>query len=135
MGFKFLRERGFKTNLAIPAIANIVKGKNAKPAKAVNDNDPNSFVEISDLKSESVQIHFTHPTNVSTVVLKELIRDGQSVENFYVQVRSNDKLESFEATTIGHKRIISFPVREADDIFIYFLGAKRRIKIAEVEVY
>ena len=38
-------------------------------------------------------------------------------------------------TTIGHKRIVTFPAREVDDIFINFLESKRKIKIAEVEAY
>lgn len=72
---------------------------------------------------------------INCVVLKEFIKDGQSVQKFSVEVSSKDKQESFLQSTIGHKRIITFPAREADDIFINFAESKRNIKIAEVETY
>jgi alpha-L-fucosidase len=135
LGFKNLRDHIFKTNLAMNAEASLLSGKTKKPGALIIDKNSNTFIAITDLKNQAIQIHLKRPTSIQMVVLKEFIKDGQSAEIFYVQVRSKDKLESFEATTIGHKRIIRFPAREAEDIFIYFLGAKRSIKIAEVELY
>ena len=37
--------------------------------------------------------------------------------------------------TIGNKRIVTFPALEVDDLMIYFLEGKERIKISEIEVY
>jgi len=134
VGFKNLRDQIFKTNLAVKAEASLLSGKTRKSAALLNDQNASTFVEIADLKNESIQIHFKQPTNISAVVLKGFIKDGQSVQQFYVQVISMDKLESFTGTTIGHKRIITFPARTAEDVFIYFLASKRSIKISEVEV-
>jgi hypothetical protein len=64
-----------------------------------------------------------------------LIKDGQSVQKFSVEVSTKGKKESFMQSTIGHKRIITFPARDADDIFINFIASKRAVKIAEVEAY
>lgn len=135
VNFKDLRDRNFKTNLSLNAVATVVAGNEIKSKGLVNDNSPNTFVEIKVIEKEKIQLHFKKPTNVNCVVLKELIKDGQSVQKFYVQVRSKDKLESFMQSTIGHKRIITFPAREADDIFINFAESKRSIKIAEVGAY
>jgi alpha-L-fucosidase len=133
--FKKLLNKNFKQNLSLNAAATIIAGSAIKGRSLVNDNNPNTFDEIKKIDKEIIQIHFKKPTRVNCVVLKEFIKDGQSVQKFYVQVRSKDKLESFMQSTIGHKRIISFTAREADDIFINFAEAKRNIKIAEVAVY
>lgn len=133
--FKNLRDRIFKTDLAVKAAVSLLTGRKRKPAAAVNDQNENTFIEISDSKNESLHIHFKQPANIRTIVLKEFIKDGQSVKKFYVEVRSKDGQERFEATTIGHKRIITFSVREAEDIFIHFVESKRSVKLSGVEVY
>lgn len=133
--FKNLRDRIFKTNLALKAEVTLLTGYTRKSAAAVNDQNENTFIEITDLKNESLHIHFKQPANIRTIVLKEFIKDGQSVKKFYVEVRSKDGQERFEATTIGHKRIIDFPGREAEDIFIHFVESKRSVKLSGVEVY
>ena len=133
--FKNLRDRIFKTDFAVKAAVSLLTGHKRKPAAAVNDQNENTFIEISDLKNESLHIHFKQPANIRTIVLKEFIKDGQSVKKFYVEVRSKDGQERFEATTIGHKRIIDFPGREAEDIFIHFVESKRSVKLSGVEVY
>jgi len=133
--FKNLRDRIFKTDLAVKAAVTLLAGDKKKPAAVVNDRNKNTFIEIADLKNESLHLHFKQPVTINTIVLKEFIKDGQSVKKFYVEVRSKDGQERFEATTIGHKRIITFPARLAEDIDIYFLESKRTVKISEVEVY
>ena len=133
--FKNLRDRIFKTDFAVKAAVSLLTGQKKKSAAAVNDQNENTFIEITDLKNQSLHIHFKQPTNIRTIVLKEFIKDGQSVKKFYVEVRSKDGQERFEATTIGHKRIIDFPGREAEDIFIHFVESKRSVKLSGVEVY
>ncbi len=135
VGFKKLRDENFRINLCINAVANVVSGNEIKGKGLVNDNDPNTFFEIADIQKEKIQIHFKKPTKINCMVLKEFIKEGQSVQKFYVQVRSKDKVENFMLSTIGHKRIITFAARESTDIFIYFLESKGSIKITEVEAY
>ena len=135
VAFKNLRDKIYRTNLSLKAEVSLLSGKRKKAAPVVNDRNSNTFIEIADLKNESMHIHFKQPATINTIILKEFIKDGQSVEKFYVQLRSKDKIESLEATTIGHKRILNFSTRPVDDIDIYFLESKRRIKISEVEVY
>jgi len=135
MGFKKLRTHNFRNNLSVNAIATLVAGNATKSKGLTNDNNPNTFVELKDVKNESICLQFKNPANINCLVLTEYIKDGQSVQQFNVEVRSNGIAESFTHTTIGHKRIITFPARKADDIFIHFTESKREIKIAEVEAY
>lgn len=135
IGFKKLRENNFRKNLCSNAIANVAEGNKIKGRGLVNDNNSNTFLEITDPEKEKIQIHFKKPTNINCVVLREFIKDGQSVQKFYVEVKGKDEGEKFMQSTIGHKKVITFPAREATDIFIYFLESKKEIKITEVEAY
>ena len=68
-------------------------------------------------------------------MIKENIRDGQSVEQFFIQLLTPKTLESFMGSTIGNKRIFTFPIANADDIFVYFIDSKGKVEIAEIEAY
>jgi alpha-L-fucosidase len=135
VGFNGLRKESFKNNLIKNASVTVISGDSIKNRNLVNDNNSATFVEIADYKNEFINIHFKTATKINCVVLYEVIKDGQNVEKFYVQIRNKKQLESYMFSTVGRKRIISFPLIEADDIMIHFPGGKNKIKIAEVGVY
>ena len=135
IGFKKLRDESFKNNLCKNAEANIVSGINFKKAIFLNDNNSNTFIKVDDIVKDKIQIHFKTPVQINCVVLKEFIKDGQSVEKFSIQIISKDNMEKFTQTTIGHKRIITFLEREATDIFISILESKQAVKISEIGAY
>ena len=126
VGFKKLREESFKNNFCINATAN---------KKEVNDNNANTFAVIKDISKEKIKLHFKKPEKLNCIVLKEFIKDGQSVIKFELQLKANGKVETVNGTTIGHKRIITFPAVEADDIILTFLDSKASVKIAAIEAY
>jgi len=135
IGFKQLKDENFKKDLCLAATITLSAGSNSKANRFLNDKNPATFLTIKDVEKENIQIHFTKPVKVNCVVLKEFITDGQSVQKFYLQVRNGEEFENYFHSTIGHKRIITFPAREAKDIFIYFKENKRAIKMADVEAY
>ena len=120
---------------AVNAVGTCYDGDQVKNKGLINDNDPNTFIDIADIEKEKIKIHFKQPAKINCIVLKEFIKDGQSVQKFSIVVQSKDKSESFTHTTIGHKRIITFPAREADDIIISILESKGKVKLAEAGVY
>ena len=135
VGFKKLRDKNFSKNLCNNATANVVAGSYMRSARLLTDNNPATFAELKDVPNEKIQIHFKKPTKINCIILKEFITDGQSVQGFNMEVKGDDKAEKFTHTTIGHKRIISFPATIANDIFIIITAAKRNVKIAAVEAY
>ena len=135
VGFKNLREESFKENLCKNAVTNIISGNAIKNIASLNDNNVNTFIVIKDVQKEKIQIHFKKPTIINCIILKEFIEDGQSVQEFNIQVSNNNITKTFLHSTIGHKRIITFDAIEANDIVINFLKSKREIKIAEVGAY
>jgi len=127
VGFEKLKEEGFKNDLVKNATVSIISGDSIK-AKNLN-------AWIMNCQEEFVNVHFKKPAKINCVILKESVKDGQSVQKFYIQVRNNKKLESYMHTTVGRKRIITFPAIEADDLMIHFVEGKKRIKINEINAY
>lgn len=135
VGFKKLRESSFGKNLAAGASAFIVSGSSKKPGTVVKDNKPLTFTRIKKGEDAFIQLHLSKSARINYIVLKEFITDGQSVQQFSIEISGKDKTERFTYSTIGHKRIIVIPAMKADDIRIHFLASKEDIKISEVELY
>ena len=133
-GFRKLRDESFNVNLSLKATAMLVAGDVNKKA-LVNDNDPQTFVELKNLDKEYLQVRFKTPQKINAILLKETIKDGQAVSNFEITLNGPDKTESINGTTIGHTRIITFPARSVNEILINFKSAKNKIKIVEVQSY
>jgi alpha-L-fucosidase len=130
MGFKKLRNESFGNDLVKLATIFVSSG-NDKPAKTER---PATLV-IADYQKQFIEVHFKKQTKINCVVLKEAIKDGQSVQQFYIQVRNSKQLESYMCTTVGRKRIITFPAMDADDLSIHFNQAQGKFTIASVEAY
>jgi len=133
-GFRKILRRNFRNNLVRKDEVLVLLGDTITSRHFLKDNE-RVLAEISDLQNEFIQVHFKKPTRINCVVLKELIKDGQRVEKFYIQLRNNKQLESYMYSTIGQKRIMSFPAIEASDLMIRFVEAKNTIKITAVEAY
>lgn len=131
IGFKQLRTENFKNNLLQRATIHVVSGDSIRPTK---NNQP-YLIKQKQLNHESITIHFQSTTPVNCIVLKEWIQEGQSVEQFYIQIRNAHELKSYMYTTIGHQRIISFPTINADDITIHIVAAKKDVKIGALKAY
>ena len=133
IGFKNLRDKSFQQNFCLNAQVYVVSD-NVKLKSFLNDNK-NTYAELNNISKEKIQIHFKKPVTINCVVLTEFIKDGQSVEKFSVQINNQEKQETFNYTTIGHKRIVTFPAREATNIFIKIEQSKTVVKIAGVAAY
>jgi alpha-L-fucosidase len=135
VGFKKLRDESFKENLAKTANVSVVSGDSIIFRGLFRSNNSVRFAAISNIQNEFLQIHFSKHAKVNCVVIREKIEYGQSTNQFYLQVRNNKQLESYMETTIGRKRIITFPSMNADDVFIHFVNSKQKIRVSEVEAY
>lgn len=127
VGFKKLKDQNFKDDFVKNANVSIISGDSIK-AKNLN-------AEISDYQNEFINVHFKKPVKINCVVLKEAVKEGQAVQKFYIQVRNNKQLESYMYTTVGRKRIITFPAIEADDLMIHFVEGRKKIRINEIKAY
>jgi alpha-L-fucosidase len=111
--FKKLRDESFKRDLL----------KNEK-----------FFISAGDSVQSVLQMHFNEAKKINCIVLREEIKKGQSVEKFSVRIGDNNRIES-RTTTIGRKRIITFPQVSTDHLYIYFSNSKRKVMIAGISAY
>lgn len=118
----------------------------------INEIDSASLVEFRKLREENFKkpiaakkfsvssqkyiVPLVKSSPVNCIVLKEKIAAGQNVISFSVKLVKNKKLvKELNATTIGHKRILTFPAVEADRIEVTVTETKAKPLISEVQAY
>jgi len=132
MGFKRLRDEAFRTSLLHQ------KGTKVNVAGAgglqLSDGNSRSFVALGEDKS--IEVRFAQTAVLNCIVLQEPIQLGQRVKAFSIQVTNEDGA-LFEAggTTIGHKRIITFPSQHARSVRIIVKDSKAVPLISELGIY
>jgi alpha-L-fucosidase len=135
MGFKHLRDVNFARDLSRQATISLVDGDSIMNRGRLSLRNNGKSFNISHYPGEFIQLHFKKPTWINCLVLKENITGGQAVQKFYIQLRNRHSLVSYMYTTIGHKRILTFPGFEAEDMMIHFLEGRGEINISATEAY
>jgi len=111
MDFKKIRDAAFKNNLF----------KNAKVLRTNN----------------SIEIHLKEAVEINAIQLMEAISMGQRIVKF--EISGGNDLEKFETfakgTTIGHKRIVTFPTQKLKYFRIKITESKATPMISEVSGY
>ncbi len=135
VGFEKLKNESFRNNIAKKASVFIRNKEKVFPSTILTDGSTATFAFIDNVDDYSIHLKFSSAQKINCLVFKENIKNGQSVSDFYFQLKSNKQLQSFMHTTIGNKRIITFPAMETDDISLHFLNSIKRIEITEIEAY
>ncbi|MEO6456369.1 MAG: alpha-L-fucosidase [Ginsengibacter sp.] len=136
-GFKRLKDNNFTTNLAKSASAYFVPHNGTRPAPALNDGDNKSYETVYLPHLNSVGLEFEKPHTINCIVLKENLSGGQYCKKFYLLLmnKKHEILRKIEGTTIGHKRIITFPATEAAIIGLAIDEQKGSTSVSEIEAY
>jgi alpha-L-fucosidase len=129
MGFKRLRDEAFRSSLLHQQGTKVNAG-----GGQLSDGNSRSFVTLG--KDGFIDITFAQPTAINCILLQEPIQLGQRVKAFSIQVTNEDgSLFETEGTTIGHKRIITFPTRHARSVKIMVKDSKAVPLISELGIY
>lgn len=121
MEFKKMRDENFKNNLLKNAMV-IKKERTSKSA---------------DKKTESgTMLILKEPVRLNCLVLKEAIQNGQTVKQMDI-ILSNHGIEvkKITVTTIGHKRVITFPAQAVTELSFVVVLAKTKPHISSIEGY
>lgn len=118
--FKDLREAGFSNNLLKQArsyyeftdrdaAANELQLRVLDPsAKAYSVNLQNFVMELPS------------PQTMNCIILREAIHLGQTIQQFRIDLyNGKDKVGELNGTTIGHKRILTFPARTVTSFHVH----------------
>jgi alpha-L-fucosidase len=133
--FQKLRKESFQKNLAPSGKASIPSPVSIKSATKLNDRNSSTYETVS--KKDLVQLKFDKATTVNCVVLKEHLLSGQQTKQFkiYLLDKENNLLKEITGTTIGRKRILTFPTLEIYSIGFAIDEMKANPRITEIEVY
>ncbi|MEO6328397.1 MAG: alpha-L-fucosidase [Ginsengibacter sp.] len=136
-GFRKLREARFSKNLAKAAKAYFVPHNGTRAAPNLNDGNSNTYETIFLAHLNSVGLEFDKPQKINCVVLKEYLVTGQHCKKFTLLLmnRKHELLKKIEGSTIGRKRIITFPSTQVDIIGLTIDEQKGGTCISEMEAY
>ncbi|MEJ0103424.1 MAG: alpha-L-fucosidase [Bacteroidota bacterium] len=120
----------------------------------INEHDSASLIEFRKIREESFTkstgskiftgqpqtnvytVKFSKPAAVNCIVIKEAIQSGQKIKSFTIRLKKkNEIVKEIEATTVGRKRILSFPAAEADTIELTVTDAKSKPSLSEISAY
>ncbi len=137
VGFMKLKEESFKDNIAKLGTAYINRHQNTQPSAQLNDGDNRTFELISIPNSEVMGIQFKIPQTINCIVLREDISKGQACKSFSVTLvnQEHKAIKEIKGTTIGNKRIITFPSTEVARISVSIQDQKTGTYIGEIEAY
>jgi len=137
LGFKNLRKKSFENNLAKKASGYLIT-KNVKiGTKNLNDGNNKSSESIIHADLQSMGVKFKQPQKINCIVLKENLLNGQHCIKFKILLLNEKQglIKEIDGTTIGHKRIITFPETKARSIKLVIEEQKGVTSIGGIEAY
>jgi alpha-L-fucosidase len=137
IGFKKLREENFSNGLSNQSKEYLIYNKNPMPIKRLNTGNSDSFETITMTGSQSLKIALNQSEKINCIVLKENLATGQNCAKFTIQLLNKEQqiIKSIDGTTIGHKRILTFPETETSFINLVINEQKGFTKIYGMEAY
>jgi alpha-L-fucosidase len=161
IGFKKLRDESFSVSLlkaqgvkiTVGELGNGLasgsdlgaKGGKGSVARVRNLTDGNAQTFVSpggkkgndgDYRNNAINIQFPVATAINCIMLQEPIQMGQRVKSFLIRVTGDDgTVFEISRTTIGHKRIVTFPRQSARSVSIVVTDAKATPLIGEIGAY
>ncbi len=137
VGFKKLRDDNFGNNLSKKGRGYFIPQNGKRTTAKLNDANNASFEQVNFPLVQSMGIEFKSPQKVNCIVLKENLMNGQHCIQFTIKLldAKYEMIKEIDGTTIGHKRIITFPATEASNIKLSIDEQKGTSNISEIEAY
>ena len=136
MEWKARLGREFAVNLALGVRAEGPRGRSPRYSlRKLTDGDYDTFWAPRDAEF-TPSLELPCGTTVDRLVLQEYIPLGQRVASFTVEALAGGEWsEIARGTTIGYKRILSFPPLSADRLRITVTSSKASPVLSEVALY
>ena len=135
--FKKIRAESFENNLTKKGDGYFVSPKGMGLTKKLNDSEVATFESVSNPHLQSMGIEFKRTTKINCVVLKENLIKGQHCIKFRLTLKNgkHQLIKEINGTTIGHKRILTFPATEVNSIGLSIDEQKGVTSVSEIEAY
>ncbi len=137
IGFKKLRDESFSNDFAKNASVVLVSKKQKKVTKNITDDDEQTFETITNPSEQSIEVALKHPQKINCIVLKENLVKGQRCAAFTIKLldKNNAVVKEINGTTIGRKRILTFPSEEVNSVIFSITDQKAFSRISEMKIY
>jgi len=136
VNFKKLLEENFGNNLSLKAKEELHYKGNHYPSNKLIDGLNHTEEGLPDYRQGSFWIKFNPAENVNCIVLKEPLQNGQKIKQLTISmVNGAEDKGKIQVTTVGQKRIITFPRRLVSAIRITITDARNSPVLNEVETY
>ena len=134
--FKRLRDDNFKENFSLASKKEFHHDGIIYKRNEFADGNEKTFQDPLDYTKSDFWLKFDPVKKVNCIVLKELIEKGQRIgEATLYLLRGADVVKQIHLSTIGHKRIITFPSEEVSAIRFVINDAKGPPLVSEIETY
>ncbi|MFN9950899.1 MAG: alpha-L-fucosidase [Bacteroidota bacterium] len=135
VGFRVLRDRAFKNNLLRTASISSKQTTNKRLAQLLDENKETWWM-ADQVNPVEINLHLQQPTRLNAIVLEEMIAYGQRVQTFQLEAMLNGRYQTiFTGTTIGRKKIATFPSMETQDIRLTITAAKAAPILRNLSAY
>jgi len=135
VGFGKLRTAAFSKDLLQNASISSKESPNKK-IPALNDHNIQTYWVSPQQQNSSLLVKLPAKTTLNTLVLEEMIAYGQRVSAFTIEAFDGQTFQPvFTGTTIGRKKIASFPVQETDQLRITIQQAKAAPVLRSISAY
>ncbi|ASU32001.1 alpha-L-fucosidase [Mucilaginibacter xinganensis] len=140
LGFGKAVKAAFSVNLGknkTATASNVRLGSKDFSAGHATDNDNHTYWATDDsIKAASLTIDLGKITRFNRFLVQEYIQLGQRVKEFTVEALTNGRWQELaKGTTIGYKRIVSFPTVKARKVRLQIRDAKACLLISNIGVY
>jgi alpha-L-fucosidase len=135
--FRKMVESNFKNNRCRQAKVVVTTAKANANTTKLSDGNINSYVKVAIAQQSSVEIVFKQPERINTIQLQEALKLGQQVMAFtlYLKDKAGNTLHTVQGTTIGHKRILTFPTQLVASFTLAVTAAKATPTLAEIAAF
>lgn len=135
--FERLRSKSFVENLAVKGEGYFIPHNGRRSASAINDGKISTAEIISITHLQSMGIKFASEKKINCIVIREDLGKGQACAGFRLLLMNNknELVSEIKGTTIGRKRIITFPETEVGIIGLVIDSQKIPTRITEIEAY
>ena len=136
MAFKKLRDQNFNNNLLLDAKAYWEINEDAFLKDSISYHALDKKGYVYGINQQGFTIQLAKATAVNCIVLREAIHLGQSIERFKIALFNNDQnVGEITGTTIGRRRILTFPVKTITSFKVYMIDRKGNDNVNRVAAY
>lgn len=136
IGFRKLIDESFKDNLCKNAKEELHYKGNLYSYNNLIDGNISTEESLPDFRQGSFWIKFNPAERINCIVIREPLKNGQSISELNISmVNGSEDAGVLQLSTIGHKRIITFPERVVSAIRITIRNAIGPPALSEVETY